>query len=136
MDPNNPYQSPQSPSQPDHATDVDWPLLPEGRWPELDIRVVNFERGWWTRRIEVAGSIKATIYYNAQGVGEELHIDNHHLLTTSALQWENVCPRIDFHVKCDGYLVPARIDVAASLLRLLSISKFRLTIAGRTIYEE
>ena len=101
------------------------------------MRVVSVRRGWWTRRISLAGSINAEIKYDPAGQGERVFVNGKLVVTTR--YWHlsgNVAPHIDFHLETEEYAVPASIDVAASILRLLQLSRFELTVAGKTVYKE
>ena len=114
------------------------PVLPEDRWCELDVQLVSFHRGWCERRILLGGSIPADIEYDPIGYGERVLVDGRMLVHTSpwGWGWETVQPHIDFQLKAFGYAIPASIDVKVSILRLLKTVVFRLTVAGKVVYEE
>jgi hypothetical protein len=113
------------------------PLLPADRWPELEICVSEVGRGWMTRWLTISGNIETEIRYEGGGHGERVLADGRLIATSSPWQCRHVvAPRIEFKLEGQGYFVPARIDVAVSIWRLLRISQFRLTIAGRTVYDE
>jgi len=139
--PVNPYQSPRSSAPSELDGSLALPVLPESRWNEVAVRVVPPVRGRWTRQITLTGSIDADLAYDAASFGERVYLNGQLIATTSAFYWSiwaTVTPRIDFHLEVErlGHAVPARIDVAASFWRLCMISAFRLTIAGKIVYEE
>lgn len=89
----NPYTPPGKSS----ASGAALPRLPKDRWGELEVRVESVYRGWWTRRLWLAGSIAAELYYNPGGNGERLYVDGNLLVTTPFLQFSgNVDPHLDF----------------------------------------
>ena len=132
----NPYQSPRSANQV-VTTQVTAILaeLPANRWHEVDVRVVDAHRGWWTQRVVLSGSINAEIKYDPIGNGETVYVDNQILLTTSPFGWALVQPHIEFYLESLGFLVPASIDVKASFFLAFRTTMFRLNVAGKTVYD-
>jgi len=51
------------------------PLLLQHRWYEIDVWVATVDRGWWKRRVVLAGSINAEIKYDPAGHGERVFIN-------------------------------------------------------------
>jgi len=131
----NPYESPRLDlAEADHPA---LPILPEAHWHEVDVRVASVDRRWWTRRISLAGSIDAEIFYDPAGHGESVYVNGKLAATTSFWHWAgNVYPHVDFSLEMGQHAVPASIDVAVSMLRLMRITKFELVVAGRTVYKE
>ncbi len=130
----NPYQSPRASLE--HDCGLVLPVLPSTRWHEIDVRVASAVRGWYRRRIRLTGSIVADIEYNPVGVGERVYVNGRLIVTTSGRGRALVEPHIDFYLEALQHAVPANIDVRASCWRLLRTVTFRLTIAGKTVYEE
>jgi hypothetical protein len=85
--------------------------------------------------VSLFGTIHAELRYDPIGFGERLFLDGRLILTTSAHGGNLVQPRVDFFLEAFEHAVPARIDVKASILFFKTYA-FRLTIAGKTVYEE
>lgn len=130
----NPYESPRASCE--HGSGSALPVLPRSRWKEIEVRVASVFRGWWKRRIALAGSIDAHIEYDPVGSGERVYVNGRLIVTTSVWGWSIVQPHIDFCLETFEHAVPASIDVKASFWRLLRTYAFRLTVAGKTVYEE
>lgn len=144
MDHHNPYMPPHDNVQNDNVQNEPTleakPILhslPEERWPEIDIQVASVEKGWWTRRLWLTGSVKAELYYDPAGHGERVYINGDLATTTSGWSvWHNVAPRIHFDLATGLGYVPCIIDVRAPLWKLLQLSRFELTVAGKLVYQE
>jgi hypothetical protein len=117
------------------AQPSEYKLLPEELWPQLDVRVADIH-GRWGRKILLKEQVNLCLEYQGWGTGERLYMNGHHIHTTDAFTWRLVFPYIDFNLPIDEFYVPARIDVKASYLKLFQISRFKLTVAGKVIYEE
>ena len=129
---NNPYASPAF--DPRRVL----PVLPRDQWDFLDIRVMEIQRSAWRRVVTITGSVTACIMYNSAGFGERVYVNDRLTVKTSGFDMSaNVKPRVDFDLEYGGYRIPARIEVAVQLSwAFMSISKFRLTIADKNVYEE
>ena len=129
----NPYAPPQ------HDPAAHWPLLPAEQWPSLDLRVVNVTKGGLDRRVQVAGDIDAEIHYDGVTPPSET-VRVNRVVRGRSSPWDLalISPFIEFTIDGDGYRLPARIDVKAgfSIFTLLRLARFKLTIAGRVLYEE
>ena len=131
----NPYEPPQAIAPLVTPPSLRYPVLPESRWGEIEVRVGSFDRGWWRRRLSLTGSIEANIEYDPVGNGERVFVNGSLVVQTSGLGWSFVQPHIDFHLEALGFAIPASIDVKASIFFLRTYA-FRLTVAGKSIYEE
>lgn len=129
----NPYAAPQ------HEAAAAWPLLPAERWSEVHLSVASVTRRALKRIVRLAGTIDAEIDYDGLTPPSETVRVNGVVRGRGSL-WEAalLSPFIEFTIGGDGYLLPARIDVKAglSLVTLVRIARFRLTIAGQIVYEE
>src|SRR5688572_1416070 len=99
----NPYASPLFLNDPRRP----FPVLPEDRWNEIDVRVVLFTRGWWRRWLTLVGSIDAEVEYDPRGNGERVYVNGQIVASTSCWGWDLVVPHIDFVLTSSEYLVPA-----------------------------
>ena len=131
----NPYEPPQATAPLQADPNRLFPVLPESRWGEIEVSVASFYRGWWKRRLVLTGSIEANIEYNPIGNGERVFVNGSLVARTSGWGWSIVQPHIDFHLEALGFAIPASIDVKASIFFLRTYA-FRLTVAGKSIYEE
>ncbi len=128
----NPYAPPKFACHRDIET---LPILPSSRWDEIHIRAAVC-RGWWRRRVTLNGTINANLEYNPMGSGERVYVDGQLIVTTSVFGWEVVQPHIDFYLEAFEHAVPASIDVRASVVCFFKTYGFRLTVAGKTVYDE
>jgi hypothetical protein len=127
----NPYASPSV------ADPARLPLLPQQRWPNLNVRLVSVKQGAMQRWLTVAGDCEGEIHYNGWEAGEAVFINQQLRGRGSFWHFSIVSPRVDFLLDSWNYRVPAWIDVRATLaLTLFRIKRFRLTIAGQVVYEE
>ena len=131
----NPYEPPQVTVPLETVPSVRFPVLPESRWHEIEVGVASFDRSWWKRHLSLTGSIEANIEYDPVGVGERVFVNGSLVAHTWGMGWSFVLPHIDFHLEALGFAIPASIDVKASIFFLRTYA-FRLTVAGKTIYEE
>ena len=131
----NPYEPPQVTVPMETVPNVRLPVLPESRWHEIEVRVASFDRRWWKRHLSLIGSIEANIEYDPVGAGERVFVNGSLVAQTSGMGWSFVQPHIDFHLEALGFAVPASIDVKASIFFLRTYA-FRLTVAGKIVYEE
>ena len=131
----NPYEPPQATAPLETDPSLRLPVLPESRWGEIDVSVASFDRGWWKRRLTLTGSIEANIEYGPVGGGERVFVNGSLVAQTSGMGWSFVEPHLDFHLEALGFAIPASIEVKASMFFLRTYA-FRLTVAGKSIYEE
>jgi len=131
----NPYQPPQATAPPQIEPSGFFPVLPESRWHEIEVRVASLDRGWWRRRLSLTGSVEVPIEYDPVGAGERVFVNGSLVAQTSGMGWSFVQPHMDFHLEALGFAIPASIDVKASIFFLRTYA-FRLTVAGKTVYEE
>lgn len=127
----NPYAPPQE------ATWADWLFLPPDRWGEVQVRVEQVVPGTMERWIWISGTTFAEIHYY-QAARDTVTVNGQPRGHGSIWDTTIVTPTIEFWLDGDGYRIPARIDAVAgfSWLTLFRLTKFRLTVAGRVIYEE
>lgn len=115
-----------------------WPLLPPERWSELHLAASLVSQRMMERVVRIVGSLEAEIYYDARFIGEQVYVNGR--LRGQSVLWglALVRPSVDFLVEGNQFRVPARVEVRASLsLRtLVRLSRFRLWVAGRVLYEE
>jgi hypothetical protein len=131
----NPYEPPQVTVPLATVPSASFPVLPESRWHEIGVRVASFDRRWWKRHLNLTGSIEANLEYDPVGAGERVFVNGSLVAQTSGWGWSIVQPHIDFHLEALGFAIPANIDVKASIF-FYRTNAFRLTVAGKTIYEE
>jgi hypothetical protein len=127
----NPYAAPRLHYEPSTLA-----ILPKERWPELELEVASVHRGWWRRRIVLAGSINARLEYDPCGNGERVYVNGQLIVTTPWWGPDLVVPHIEFFLETEEHLVPASIDVRASFWRLFQTTAFRLTVADRIVYQD
>ena len=116
---------------------ADWPLLAPERWGEVQVRVDQVLPGTMERRIWISGTTFAEIHY-FQAAMDTVTVNGQPRGRGSLWDTAIVSPSIDFWLDGEGYRIPARIDAVAgfSWLTLFRLTKFKLTVAGRVIYEE
>jgi len=141
----NPYEAPRNDSSSSDETDIErtplvpadspWKPLPMDQWPSLEL-AVGPVKGFYSRSLSISGSINVDLKYVAFGIGERLYCDGNLVHTTDPIRHQNVAPVIEFNLFTENHYVPARIDVAASILKLLMVSRFKLTVAGRVIHQD
>jgi len=127
----NPYAPPQA------ATWAEWPLLPPDRWGEVQVRVERVVPGTMERRIWISGTSVAEIHYY-QAAMDAVEVNGQVCGRGSLWDTTIVSPTIEFWLDGDDCRVPARVDAEAGLssLTLFRLTKFKLTVAGKVIYEE
>ena len=127
----NPYAPPQE------ATWADWPLLPPERFAEVQVRVDRVVPGTMERRIWITGTTLAEIHY-FQAAMDTVTVNGQPRGRGSLWDTAIVSPTIEFWLDGEGYRIPARVDAVAgfSWLTVFRLTKFKLTVAGRVIYEE
>ena len=131
----DPHETPRVTVPLETVPSVRLPVLPESRWHDIEVKVASFDRGWWKRRLSLTGSIEANVEYDPVGAGGRLFVNGGLVVQTSGMGWSFVQPHIDFRLETLGFAVPASIDVKASVFFLRTYA-FRLTVAGKIVYEE
>lgn len=130
----NPY------TPPIHGPDTSAEEFLSGELAErLVLHAQCVKRGWTSRLIRLTGSVNAEIRYDGMGKGERVFVNDELVARTplfSTNVFNCVTPRIDFHLRWFGYLLPATIDVYASAFRFLKITRFKLTVQDRVLYQE
>lgn len=129
----NPYAPPLEPNT------ADWPILPPQRYDEVHFSVRDTFKFWIDRRIWLTGTGDYEIHYEASStVGEIVRVNGEIQGRGSPWDLSLVSPVIEFTLDGPGYRIPARIDVKLgfSWLSFFRLRTFRLTVAGKVVYEE
>ena len=115
-----------------------WPVLPAARWGELHLAASLVSQRTMERVVRIAGSFEAEIYYDARLIGEQVYVNGRLRARSSVWYWSLVAPTIDFLVEGNQFRVPARVEagVGPSWRSVVRLSRFRLWMAGRVLYEE
>ena len=127
----NPYASPRV------ADPARLPLLPQQRWPTLNVRLTSVKKSALQRWLTIEGDCDGVIHYDGWEAGECVSVNQQLRGRGSFWHASIVSPRVDFLLDSWEYRVPAWIDVQATFaFTLFRIKRFRLTIAGHVVYEE
>jgi hypothetical protein len=115
-----------------------WPVLPAERWGELHLAASLVSQRTMERVVRIAGSIEAEIYYDARLIGEQVYVNGRLRGRSSVWHWTLVAPEVAFLVEGHQFRVPALIEVKVgpSWRTVVRLSRFRLSVAGRVLYEE
>ena len=101
------------------------------------VRAVYCER--WTRTLVLSGDVEATIRYDGRGFGEAVYVDGVLRGHSYPLLWtmKIVAPRVKFTLPGKDRVVPALVEVGATLLPWrFGIYRFRLTVDDEMLYDE
>ena len=131
LDP-NPYAPPLA----DPA--AQWPMLPVERWGELQLAASLVSQRTMERVVRIAGSFEAEIYYDARMIGEQVYVNGRLRGQSSVWHWTLVAPEVEFLIEGNQFRVPALVEVKVgpSWRTVVRLSRFRLSVAGRVLYEE
>lgn len=109
---------------------------PPEHHPGRDLIATCIRRGWISRAVLLSGWLDAEIRYEGGGFGERVFVNDQLAARSSAFHTHCVAPRIDFTINCEDCEVAASIEVEVSILHLLQIAKFTLTVDGNVVYSE
>jgi hypothetical protein len=117
---------------------AEWPILPIERWDELRLAAKLVSQRTMERVVRIAGSLEAEIYYDARMIGEQVYVNGRLRGQSSVWHWTLVAPEVEFLVEGNQFRVPALVEVKVgpSWRTVVRLSRFRLWVAGRVLYEE
>jgi len=117
---------------------AEWPMLPVERWSELRLAASLVSQRTMERVVRIAGSLEAEIYYDARMIGEQVYVNGRLRGRSSVWHWTLVAPEVEFLVEGNQFRVPALVEVKVgpSWRTVVRLSRFRLWVAGRVLYEE
>ena len=103
---------------------------------DMPISALCIRSGWVSRTIALSGDVTAEIRYQGWGSGEKVFVNDVHVATSSIFHLSVVAPRIDFEIDCGDFLIPATVQVRASYLQLLRLTRFSLFVNGELVYAD
>ena len=103
---------------------------------DMPISALCIRSGWVSRTIALSGGVTAEIRYQGWGKGEKIFVNDVHVATSSFFYLSVVAPRIDFEIDCGDMLFGATVEVRASILQLLRVTRFSLFVNGELVYAD
>ena len=131
----NPYQAPSVDST------VLLPCLPRDQWDTVRLCVVDVQRSRFRRVVVIDGDVKASVRYEAAGLGERLYVNDVLDASTAFFNLKGhpfnmVRGDISFRLRFGSCYIPASINVYCSLFQLLKLTEFRVSVCERVVYDD